>query len=159
MKDRERYTENKAVRLTKTQVNKLEKLDITIREAVEFCIDRKENPKLKLLDRKRDIERDIKDLEFKLKQLKEELDEINKELGTTKELEETLSLDNILDGNKIIDGFKTWKGGKSLTIEQYFMNKQFKRMLNHCKIEHGGENPDEYENQLINYIRANAEKQ
>ena len=52
MKDRERYTENKAVRLTKTQVNKLEKLDITIREAVEFCIDRKENPKLKLLDRR-----------------------------------------------------------------------------------------------------------
>ena len=157
MKDKERYTEIKTVRLKPSQVLKLEKLDISIREAVEFCIDRMENPKLKLMDRKRELEKDIKNREFGLKQLNEELDEINKELGTTKELEATLSLDIIMDGNKIIDGFKTWKGNKNLTIEQYFMNKQFKRMLNHCIVEHGGENPKEYEKQLIKYIRENSQ--
>ena len=159
MKDNERYTEIKTVRLKKSQVQKLEKLNITIREAVEFCIERKENPKLKLLDRKRELENDIKNREFGIKQLNEELDEINKELGTTKELEETLSLDIILDGNKIIDGFKHWKKDRNLTIDQYFMNKQYKRMLNHCIVEHGGTDPKEYEKQLIKYIQDNANKQ
>lgn len=159
MKDNERYTEIKTVRLTKSQVQKLEKLGLSIRDAVVFCIDRMENPKLKLIDRKRELEKDIKNREFGLKQLNEELEEINKELGTTKEMEETLSLDIILDGNKIIDNYKTWNKDGKLNIEQYFLNKRFKRVLNHCIIEHGQENPKEYEKQLIKYIRDNADKQ
>ena len=159
MRDNEKYTEIKTVRLTPTQVNKLDKLGLTIRDAVVFTIDRLENPKLKLMDRKRELEKDIKNRELGLKQLNEELDEINKELGTTKELEATLSLDIITDGNKIIDSFKTWKKDKNLDIESYFMNKQFKRTLKYCIDEHGGDNPKEYEKQLIKYVKENASKQ
>lgn len=158
MKDKERYTEIKTVRLKPSQVNKLEKLGITIREAVEFCIERKENPQLKLMDRKRELEKDIKNREFGLRQLNEELDKINEELGTTKELEETLSLDIIMDGNSIIESYKTWnKKGKS-TIDDYLLNKHFKRAFKHYVLEHGGDNPEEYEKQLLTYIKENHNK-
>lgn len=158
MKDKERYTEIKTVRLKPSQVMKLEKLGITIREAVEFCIERKESPQLKLMDRKRELEKDIKNREFGLKQLNEELDKINKELGTTKELEETLSLDIILDGNNLIESYQNWnKTGKS-TIDDYLLNKHFKRAFKHYVAEHGGNKPKEYEKQLLNYIKENHDK-
>lgn len=158
MKDKERYTEIKTVRLKPSQVNKLEKLGITIREAVEFCIERKENPQLKLMDRKRELETEIKNREFGLNQIKEELDKINEELGTTKELEETLSLDIILDGNNIIESYKTWNKKGNSTIDDYLLNKHFKRAFKHYVLEHGGDKPEEYEKQLLDYIKENHNK-
>ena len=159
MKDNEKYTEIKTVRLTPTQVQKLDKLGLTIREAVVFCIDRLENPKLKLMDRKRELEKDIKSQEFGLRQLNEELDEINKELGTTKELEETLSLDTIMDGNKVIEMYRKWNENNHYDINDYLLNKQCKRVLTHSINEHGGDNPKEYEKQLLSYIKENADKE
>lgn len=158
MSDKERYTENMSVRLTKTQRNKLDKLDATIRDAVEFYIDRQTNPRLKLLDRKRELEEVIKNKEFELNQLKDELLQINADLGTTKELEQTLSLDVIIDGNKIIENYRKWNINGNDTIDNYLsVNKQCKRAIKHFISEHGADNKDKYEKQLIEYIKDNCD--
>ena len=64
----------------------------------------------------------------------------------------------ILDGNKLIESYKNWnKNGKS-TIDDYLLNKHFKRALKHYVAEHGGNKPKEYEKQLLNYIKENHDK-
>lgn len=146
----------KTVRLTKTQVDELEKLNATIRDAVIFYIEHMTNSQLKLIDKRRELEKHIQKKEFELKQMGDELQQLNKEIAIVNEVEATVNLDIVLDGNKIIESFKKWRTNENQTINNYFATMQFEKLLEQCVAEHGGETPRTYEEILIKYILNNV---
>lgn len=156
MKTNEKYDVLKSVRLTRTQVNQLDKLNATIRDAVIFYIEHMTNSQLKLIDKRRELEKHIHEKEFELKQLDDELQQINKEIAIVNEVETTVNLDIVLDGNKIIESFKKWRTNKNQTINNYFATMQFEKLLEQCVAEHGSDTPRTYEEILIKYILNNV---
>lgn len=152
MKTNEKYDVLKSVRLTQTQVNQLDKLNATIRDAVIFYIEHMTPIQVKLMDKRQELEHDIHERQIELNELNNELEQINKELAISKDKQTTVNFDIISDGNEIIKAFKEWRQTEKQTIQNYFTTKEFKKILNNCVIEHGGDTPNLYEENLIDYI-------
>ena len=141
-----------SVRLTPTQVKQLKNLNATIRDAVIFYIEHMTPTQVKLMDKRQELENNIHERQVELNQLNNELEQINKEIAISKDTQTTVNFDIIHDSNKIISAFREWRTGEKQTIQNYFTTKEFKKILNNCVIEHGGDTPNLYEENLIDYI-------
>ena len=152
MKTDEKHEVIKSVRLTPTQVNQLEKLNVSIRDAVIFYIEHMTPTQVKLMDKRQELENNIHEKQTELNQLNKELQQINEEIIISKDKPTTVNFDIISDANKILEDFKQWRQSEKQTIQNYFTTKEFKKRLNICVIKHGGDTPNLYEENLIDYI-------
>lgn len=152
MKTDEKHDVIKSVRLTQTQVNQLKKLNVSIRDTVIFYIEHMTPTQVKLMNKRQELEHTIHERQVELNQLNKELQKINEEIIISKDKPTMVNFDIISDGNKIIDDFKKWRQSEKQTIQNYFTTDDFKKRLNICVIKHGGDTPNLYEENLIEYI-------
>lgn len=167
-KDKEPLNVVKTVRITETQDNKLNKLGLNIRDAINWYIATKENPREQLKERKRIIENEIKTKENEIKQLRFELEEIIKEIGVKTDMKENTNLDALMDAQKIVEAYKTNTAmtnvhNKKLSINRFdeylAMNNQVQRMIKHFVNDNGGNDKDKYEKELIDNAREQLKKE
>ena len=167
-KDKEPLNVVKTVRITETQDNKLNKLGLNIRDAINWYIATKENPKEQLRERERIIKNEIKTKENEIKQLRFELEEIIKEIGVKTDMQENTNLDALMDAQKIVEAYKKNTANrnvhnKKLSIKRFdeylAMNNQAKRMIKHFVDENGGNDKDKYEKELIDNAREQLKKE
>ena len=146
--DKEKYDVIKTTRITKTQDNKLAKLGISVREAIDFAIAKHENPIEKLNERRQEIEKEIKEHENKIKKLRVELEEIIEETGVKVEIKENENINAVIDAQKLVDR-GTKKGIDNLF--DYIGNKDGKRHLKYLVDSNGGEDKEKYRKEVIKY--------
>ena len=166
-KDKEPLNVVKTVRITETQDNKLNKLGLNIRDAINWYIATKENPREQLKERKRIIENEIKTKENEIKQLRFELEEIIKEIGVKTDMQENTNLDALMDAQKIVEAYKKNEKQKlrhtKMTLRRFDefleMNNQAKRMIKHFVDENGEKDKDKYENELKDNAREQLKKE
>lgn len=162
-KQKEKYDVIKTTRITQTQDNKLEKLGISVRDAIEFAIAKYENPIEKANERRREIEFEIKEHKKQIELLKVELKEVMEEAGINAEINKNENLDAIMDAHKIIERYERTKQNKNrltknrstqLNIYQFIDTGNGKRYLDYLCLEHGGEDTEKYRKEIIKHIEA-----
>ena len=152
MVKKERYTVNRGVRLTETQSKELDKLNATIRDAVIFFIKHNKDEKIILMDKKREIEKELKDKENEIKTLEMELERINDELGIIFDSKENMNIDLFMDAKAIIDAYEKDSIYGKKDISNFIGTDKYNRILENRVNQHGGLNKDLYREQIENYI-------
>lgn len=159
---KEPYSVVKTARITPTQNAKLEKLGISVREAIDFTIAKRENPIDKANERRREIEKEIKEHQKTIELLQTELEELMNETGIIIEINENENLDALLDAQKLKERYEQTKhlgGGKFKkskddTFANYINVGQGKRYLDYLCAENGAEDKEKYRNEILKNVNT-----
>ena len=180
MKTDEKHDVIKSVRLTPTQVNQLEKLNVSIRDAVIFYIEHMTPTQVKLMDKRQELENKKQEKQTELNQLNKELQQINEEIesfvsncvladGNTSE--STESITSILNNDEVSGENKTMLVFHNSTIFEdvkYVATIEYKNALYESnKVKPTLANIDYYltyntltsiDETLVKYINANVQE-
>lgn len=158
MKNNEKLTEPISFRVTKSQKQMIEEMGVNVREMVDYYIVHNTNPTLKLKNRQRALLRDIQDYETKLKECKEELIEVNKQLGVpTDENETTIWASEI--GERLKGNCKIENNGKcdKTALANYVESVKGQKIINNAFIEYNirkEEDKEKFKQNILKYLKV-----
>lgn len=153
MNEKEKLTENVSTRITKTQKAKLDELDVTLREVIDYYIIHKTNRTLELNNRKKELVKSINAHEEALESERKELTEINVELG--------VPLDNaevdlvVFETAEKIKNNCIIKYGLNYTITDlgnYLNTNQAANIFNYSIVQYKIENPVKFKEQVLKFL-------
>lgn len=156
MKKKEKLTVNISTRITETQKAKLDELEVNLRDVIDYYIVHHTNKTLELNNRKRELIKSIKQHEEDLTSEKQELNEINLELGVPTD-EATTNLTVIDVAERLKNNCKIKNNGKcsSETLANYLNTNQAIRILDLAVIEFKINNAEEFEKEVKKYLKIN----
>lgn len=160
MKNNEKLTEPISFRVTKSQKQMIEEMGVNVREMVDYYIKHNTNPTLQLKNRQRELLRDIQDYETKLKECKEELIEVNKQLGVpTDENQTTLKAIEVSTiAGRLKENCEIENNGEcnKTALANYVQSNKGQRIINNACIECNIRRlPDkvEFEKNILKYLK------
>ncbi|MBQ8425833.1 MAG: hypothetical protein IJX17_07470 [Clostridia bacterium] len=162
MKNNEKLTEPISFRVTKSQKQMIEEMGVNVREMVDYYIVHNTNPTLQLKNRQRALLRDIQDYETKLKECKEELIEVNKQLGVpTDENETTIWVSEI--GERLKGNCKIGNKGKcnKTALANYVQSDKGQTIINNAFIEYNirkEEDKEKFKRNILKYLKVDDVK-
>ena len=160
MENKEKLTCRFQTRISQAQEDKLNELGAEPREIIDYYIKHNTNPTLQLKNRQRALLRDIQDYETKLKECKEELIEVNKQLGVpTDENQTTLKAFKVSEiADKLKENCKIGNNGNcnKTALANYVQSDKGQMILNNAFIECNIRRlPDkvEFEKDILKYLK------
>ena len=119
-------------RITQSQKEKLDELDVNLREIIDYYIVHNTNPTLELKNRQMRLLREIKQMENELSEKKEELKEVNLQLGVRLD-ENIATLEVSTIGERIKDNCQKENDGKcdKRKLADFIMAGRGKHILKH----------------------------
>lgn len=155
MKENEKLTENISTRITKTQKAKLEELDVSLREVIEYYIIHKTNRTLELNNRKKELVRSINSHETALESERKELAEINLELGVPLDNAEVdLVVFETAEKLKNNCSIKYTENYSTIDLANYLNTNQAINIINYAVVQYKIENPEEFKKQIYKYLNV-----
>lgn len=163
--DKEPLKVVKHVRITETTDKKMASMGFDLREAIDYYITTHEDPRRKLFDDARTLENKIKIKENEIKMLKAQLEEITKKIGVSEEIINNKTLNSYVDAQNIIGDYMGYIKRENdkislIGFDNYIdSNKHARRRLSNMVAMNGGENKDEYEQEVLKQARELVKKQ
>lgn len=136
MNDKEKLTCKIQTRITQSQKEQLDNLDVNLRDIVDYYITHNTNPVLYLKNRQRELLKNIETWENNISEAREELKEVNYKLGVPID-ENIATIDVITIAERIKDNCQLENGDKcdKITLFNYMRSKRGKLVLNHGMAE------------------------
>ena len=162
MENKEKLTCRFQTRISQAQEDKLNELGAEPREIIDYYIVHNTNPTLQLKNRQRALLRDIQDYETKLKECKEELIEVNKQLGVpTDGNETTIWVSNI--GERLKGNCKIENNGKcdKTALANYVESVKGRMIINNAFIEYNirkEEDKEKFKQNILKYLKVDDVK-
>lgn len=117
-------------RITQSQKDKLDELDVNLREIIDYYIVHNTNPTLELKNRQRRLLKEIDEMEKELSDKREELKEVNLKLGVPID-ENTATLEVSTIGERIKNNCQSENNGKcdKSRLSNFVMSGRGKQIL------------------------------
>jgi len=153
MRDSEKLTEHITTRITKTQKAKLDELEVTLRDVVDYYIIHKTNRNLELNNRKKELIRSIDSHEKALESERKELADINVELGLPLDNNEVdLVLFETAEKLRSNCSIKYGENYTSIDLANYLNSNQATNIINYAVVQYKLANPEEFRKQIYKYL-------
>ena len=155
MNEKEKLTENVSTRITKTQKAKLEELDVSLRDVIDYYIVHKTNRTLELNNRKKELIKSINAHEEALENERKELAEINVELGVPLDNAEVdLVLFETAEKIKNNCSIKNGTDYNITDLANYLNTNQAINIIKYAVVQYKIENPEEFKKQIYKYLKV-----
>ena len=157
MSNKERLNYKVQTRITQSQKEQLDNLDVNLRDIIDYYITHNTNPVLYLKNRQRELLKNIETWENNIAEAREELKEVNKKLGVPID-ENTATIDVITIAERLKDNCQLENGDKcdKITLLNYMRSKKGELVLNHGMAEFnikGDEKRENFKENILKYLR------
>ena len=138
MTKKERLEYKVQTRITERQKEKLDELDVSLRDVIDYYIVHNTNKTLELANRQKRLMKEINEMESQILDKKEELKEVNLQLGVPED-ENAATIEVSTIAERIKSNCLQENGHKcsKLNLQNYLSSNKGKSIINHGLIEFG----------------------
>lgn len=157
MNNKEKLSCKIQTRITQSQKEQLDNLDVNLRDIVDYYIIHNTNPILQLKNRQKELLKNIETWENNIIDAKEELKEVNNKLGISID-ENTATIEVVTIAERLKDNCHLENSDKcdKVTLLNYINSKKGKSVLNRGMIEFnikGDDKIQSFKEDILKYLR------
>ena len=161
MTKKERLQYKVQTRITERQKEQLDELDVSLRDIIDYYIVHNTNKTLELSNRQKRLMKEIKEMESQILDMKEELKEVNLQLGVPDD-ENIATIEVSTIAERIKSNCLKENGDKcdKLTLQNYLSCNKGKAVINHGLVEFGikdNENRLKFIENVLKYLKCDDE--